>query len=70
MATNMDTTEKNIKKKYNNISWKIIESYFKDKYLTRLVRHQLESYNYFIEKQLFDTIKMFNPVKIHSEKEK
>jgi len=57
-------------KKYKNISWKIIESYFKDKYLTRLVRHQLESYNYFIEKQLFDTIKMFNPVKIHSEKEK
>jgi DNA-directed RNA polymerase II subunit RPB2 len=57
-------------KKYKNLSWKIIESYFKDKYLTRLVRHQLESYNYFIEKQLFDTIKMFNPVKIHSEKEK
>uniref|UniRef100_A0A6C0FC32 DNA-directed RNA polymerase n=1 Tax=viral metagenome TaxID=1070528 RepID=A0A6C0FC32_9ZZZZ len=70
MATNMDNTEKNMKKKYDNISWKIIESYFKDKYLTRLVRHQLESYNYFIEKQLFDTIKMFNPVKIHSEKEK
>ena len=57
-------------KKFKNISWKIIESYFKDKYLTRLVRHQLESYNYFVEKQLFDTIKMFNPVKIHSEKEK
>ena len=57
-------------KKFKNISWKIIESYFKDKYLTRLVRHQIESYNYLIEKQLFDTIKMFNPVKIHSEKEK
>jgi len=57
-------------KKFKNISWKIIESYFKDKYLNRLVRHQIESYNYFVEKQLFDTIKMFNPVKIHSEKEK
>ena len=62
--------KKDMKNKFENISWKVIESYFKDKYLTRLVRHQLESYNYFIEKQLFDTIKMFNPVKIHSEKEK
>tara|TARA_B100000795_G_scaffold45214_1_gene29711 strand:+ start:250 stop:3822 length:3573 start_codon:yes stop_codon:yes gene_type:complete len=70
MATNMDNMEKNIKKKFDNISWKVIESYFKDKYLTRLVRHQLESYNWFIEKQLFDTVQMFNPVKIHSEKEK
>ena len=66
----MLNSKNEFKKKFENISWKIIESYFKDKYLTRLVRHQLESYNYFIEKQLFDTIKMFNPVKIYSEKEK
>ena len=47
--------------KYQKLSWKIIETYFKDKYLTRLVSHQIESYNYFIEHQIQETIKMFNP---------
>ena len=28
--------------------WNIIESYFKDQHLERLVRHQLESYNNFV----------------------
>ena len=55
---------------YQKLSWKIIESYFKDKYLTRLVRHQIESYNYFIEHQIQETIKMFNPVHIVSENDK
>ena len=45
----------------------IIESYFAGKYLERLVRHQIESYNHFINYQIQRTIDMFNPVKIHSE---
>ena len=53
----------------NGLSWKIIESYFKEKYLTRLVRHQIESYNYFVEHQIEETIKMFNPVRIVSSKD-
>ena len=45
-----------------NIPWKLIEIYFKDQHLKRLVRHQIESYNHFIEHQINDTINMFNPV--------
>ena len=44
---------------YENF-WKIIETYFKNKHLTRLVRHQIESYNYFIGNQIHETIKMLN----------
>jgi DNA-directed RNA polymerase beta subunit len=46
----------------------IIESYFADQHLSRLVRHQIESYNHFINYQAGRTIKMFNPLKIHSDK--
>ena len=45
----------------------IIESYFKDRHLDRLVRHQLESYNDFVNGQIERTINMFNPVNIRSE---
>ncbi len=45
----------------------IIESYFKGQYLERLVRHQIESYNNFVNYQIQRTIQMFNPVTIHSE---
>ena len=45
----------------------IIESYFEGQHLERLVRHQIESYDNFINTQLPRTIEMFNPVKIHSE---
>lgn len=45
----------------------ILESYFKGQNLDRLVRHQIESYNYFVNNQLEKTIQMFNPVVIHSE---
>jgi DNA-directed RNA polymerase beta subunit/intein/homing endonuclease len=45
----------------------IIESYFEGQHLERLVRHQIESYDHFINNQLPRTIEMFNPVKIHSE---
>jgi DNA-directed RNA polymerase II subunit RPB2 len=46
--------------------WKIIESYFQGRYLERMVRHQLESYNDFVNYQLKKTINMFNPVHICS----
>ena len=45
----------------------IIETYFKGQHLDRLVRHQIESYNNFVNFQIQRTIKMFNPVIIHSE---
>ena len=47
--------------------YNIIESYFGSQYLERLVRHQIESYNHFINYQIQRTIQMFNVVKIHSE---
>jgi len=47
--------------------YKVIESYFRDQHLERLVRHQIESYNHFINFQVQRTIQMFNPVVIHSE---
>ena len=55
---------------YNELNWKVIESYFKNDHLGKLVRHQLESYNHFIEEDLINTINMFNPVVIHSENDK
>ena len=47
--------------------YNIIESYFRGQYLERLVRHQIESYNHFVNYQIQRTIQMFNPVVIHSE---
>ena len=47
--------------------WKIIESYFKNQHLECLVRHQIESYNNFINYQILKTIEMFNPINIKSE---
>jgi DNA-directed RNA polymerase II subunit RPB2 len=49
--------------------WTIIESYFKDGHLDKLVRHQLESYNNFVGYQIIKTIEMFNPVHIKSEED-
>ena len=47
--------------------WNIIELNFDKQHLKQLVKHQLESYNYFINNQLQQTIEMFNPLKIVSE---
>ena len=55
---------------YKQICWKVIESYFQGQHLERLVRHQIESYNNFINHQIKKTIEMFNPVTIHSEHDK
>lgn len=49
--------------------WTIIESYFKGQHLERLVRHQIESYNNFVECQIDRTIEMFNPTRIVSEQD-
>ena len=49
--------------------FKIIESYFNGRHSSCLVRHQLESYNDCINRQIPQTIQMFNPVQIRSEKD-
>ena len=49
--------------------YKIIESYFKGQSSSRLVRHQIESYNHFINLQMPETIRMFNNIKIRSIKD-
>ena len=66
----MNRTEKDILEhlgQYIEEPYQIIESYFEGKHLDRLVRHQIESYNNFVNYQIQRTIDMFNPVKIHSE---
>ncbi|NDH66959.1 MAG: hypothetical protein EBY22_03435 [Gammaproteobacteria bacterium] len=71
----METVENHFKKMSDELNassyledpWSIIGSYFKDKHLDRLVRHQLESYNNFVSYQIIKTIEMFNPVHIASE---
>ena len=55
---------------HNELNWKVIESYFKNDHLGKLVRHQLESYNHFIDEDLINTINMFNPVTVRSENDK
>ena len=49
--------------------FKIIESYFNGQHSSCLVRHQLESYNDCIHRQIPQTIQMFNPVWIRSDKD-
>ena len=51
----------------NNDIWDVIGSYFEKQHLKQLVRHQIESYNHFVDFQIMNTIQMFNPVTIHSE---
>jgi len=53
--------------KYIEEPYHIIESYFEGQHLERLVRHQIESYNHFVNYQILRTIQMFNPVTIRSE---
>lgn len=53
--------------KYVEEPYEVIASYFQGKHLERLVRHQIESYNHFINYQIQRTIQMFNPVIVHSE---
>lgn len=60
---------KGINNDYIEEPWNIIETYFKGQHLERLVRHQIESYNNFVECQIEKTIEMFNPMYIVSEQD-
>ena len=63
----IDTYTKNHLNDFIETPWKIIQSYFEGQHLDRLVRHQIESYDDFINFQIQKTIDMFNPLVIHSE---
>jgi len=52
---------------YIEAPWEILGSYFRNHHLKRTVRHQIESYNDFVNNQIPNTINMFNPVRIVSE---
>lgn len=52
---------------YVETPWTLISAYFKDQHLSRLVRHQIESYNKFVTELIPATIDMFNTVSIASE---
>ena len=54
---------------YNSEAFNIIEAYFNGQHSSRLVRHQLESYNHFMNYDMKRTIDMFNPVTIRSDKD-
>ncbi len=54
---------------YNAEAFNIIESYFHGQHSSRLVRHQLESYNHFVNYDMKRTIDMFNSVTIRSDKD-
>jgi len=68
---NMDKSSTNeiFASEYIETPWDVIQSYFKGQHLERLVRHQIESYNNFIEYQTIKTIEMFNDVNIKSEQD-
>ena len=68
MTTNTKTNDININN-YSEEPWALIEAYFQGQHLRQLVRHQIESYNDFVEIQIPRTISMFNPVHIKSEQD-
>ena len=67
MILNEKMNESNKMENFIEQHWSVIESYFKNCHLEQLVRHQLESYNDFVNYQITKTIDMFNPVIIKSE---
>ncbi len=67
----MGDQENNIKTKNSNNNtsydpWGLINIYFNNDPLNRCVQHQLESYNYFINNQITETLNMFNPINVTS----
>ena len=46
--------------------WSLIGLYFNNNPLSKCVEHQIESYNYFINNQIKDTLDMFNPFNVAS----
>ena len=67
MSTNVNKSVPTVIDNYIEEPHIIIDSYFRGKHLTRLVEHQIESFNDFIQYQVPRTIAMFNPVHICSE---
>ena len=57
-SIDMQSKDDNTESANDNVemSWNIIESYFKGHHLERLVRHQIESYNNFVSYQITKTI--------------
>ena len=53
-------------KTFSEEPWSILKSYFRDDHLSKLVKHQIESYDHFINSDIKNTIEMFNPVIIRS----
>ena len=54
---------------YTEQPFKIMESYFNGRHSSSLVRHQLESFNDCVHRQIPETVRMFNPVRIRSDKD-
>ena len=67
ISKDMETKNEDEHMNYTEEPWIIINSYFKNQHLKQLVRHQIESYNNFVDYQIQKTISMFNPVSIVSE---
>ena len=54
---------------YSEMPWTLIDAYFGENHLKQLVRHQLESYNDFVNYQIEKTINMFHPITICSDQD-
>ena len=67
-AMNTDNLNKSLEGDYIEEPWNITESYFKGQHLERLVRHQIESYNNFVECQIEKTIECLIPCVSHRNK--
>ena len=72
MASSSQSSAKefeNVEKLVESDVWDIIGNYFEDKHIHQLVRHQIESYNDFIQNQMKKKIEMFNPLVIRSSQD-
>jgi len=67
IGNKMDNSDKQTELRDSEEPWTIINAYFSNQHLQQLVRHQVESFNDFITRQIPNTIVMFNPVLISSE---
>lgn len=52
---------------YTKDTWSVIDSYFAQNNNKQIMRHQLESFQQFIDFQLWQTVKQFNPVVIYHD---
>ena len=64
-----ERTDSHDKSDYTELAFDVVEKYFEDQHLARLVRHQVESMDDFYSHQAAKTIDMFNPVSIMSEQD-